>query len=68
MAELASKYKEIKWRSEVFGLGVPEDKVMDEPASYNLDDGSEDSCVWGYGYSSSLRRHFTAIMCHMSTD
>lgn len=52
----------------MFGLGVPEDKVMDEPASYNLDDGGEDSCVWGYGYSSSLRRHFTAIMCHMSTD
>ncbi|KAF4152173.1 hypothetical protein CNMCM6936_002444 [Aspergillus lentulus] len=37
------KYEEMKWRSEVPGSGVPEDKVLDDPAGYNFDDGSEDS-------------------------
>jgi hypothetical protein len=41
--DLASKYEEMKWSSEVPGSGVPEDKVLDDPARYNFDDGSEDS-------------------------
>ncbi|KAF7168429.1 hypothetical protein CNMCM5623_001482 [Aspergillus felis] len=41
--DLASKYEEMKQSSGVPGSGVPEDKILDDPARYNFDDGSEDS-------------------------
>ncbi|RHZ63586.1 uncharacterized protein CDV56_104769 [Aspergillus thermomutatus] len=42
-ADLVSKYEELKWRSEVPGEGVSENKILDDPALYNFNDGSEDS-------------------------
>ncbi|EAW23689.1 uncharacterized protein NFIA_032530 [Aspergillus fischeri NRRL 181] len=40
---LKSKYEEMKQSSNVPGLAVPEDKVLDDPTRYNFDNGSEDS-------------------------
>jgi hypothetical protein len=41
--DLASKYEEMKQSSGVPSWGVPEDKILDDPARYNFEDGSEDS-------------------------
>ncbi|GLI81500.1 hypothetical protein PoHVEF18_009881 [Penicillium ochrochloron] len=39
--DLAEKYEQMKWESEVPGGGDPgEDKILDDPSRYNFDDGS----------------------------
>lgn len=41
---LAEKYEQMKWESEVPGHGVAgEDKILDDPSRYDFDDGSGDS-------------------------
>lgn len=39
---LAGKYEEMKRRADVPGWGVSGDKILDDPARYDFDDGSRD--------------------------